>query len=130
MASHVREKNVMVSFMFCFMSPRECDYYSWEHSLEFLAFHCLQPSFLWKCANIISGSNIAVMSVWKSLFGNIGVLFINRTKYIRKYSNVHISLKSLIVQVKKKKRFFANYVIVIYDNTIKFTLLKCTTHCF
>ena len=42
--------------------------------LEFLAFHCLQPSFLWKCANIISGSNLTVMSVWKSLFGNIGVL--------------------------------------------------------
>lgn len=42
--------------------------------LEFLACRCLQPSFLWKCANIISGSDLTVMSLWKPLFENIGIL--------------------------------------------------------
>jgi len=74
MASHVREKNVIGSFIFCFMSPLNVIIIAESILLEFLVFHCLQPSFLWKCANIISGSNLTVMSLWKSLFENIGVL--------------------------------------------------------
>lgn len=41
--------------------------------LEFLACRCLQPSFLWKRADITNGSNFTVMSTCKPLFGNIGV---------------------------------------------------------
>lgn len=41
--------------------------------LEFLACRCPQPSFLWKRAGIISGSNLTVMSLWKPLFENTGI---------------------------------------------------------